>query len=76
MALVACAGGFVGLALAVLVGCASSPTPAQQAAVGVDSVEQVACVKQAEAGVGKAALEAAIDACRAAVKAKRDGGAS
>lgn len=49
---------------------ASTPTPAQQAAVAAETLEDTACVTNAEAGTGKAALQAEIDACRAKVRAK------
>ncbi len=55
--------------------CSGSPSAEQQTALAEDSLGQKACVDQAEAGVGRAALKAAIDRCRDAVKARRDGGA-
>ncbi len=58
-------------ACAVLTACVSA---AQQAAVAADALEQRECIDNAEAGVGKAALKAEIDACRDRVKARRDGG--
>lgn len=57
-----------------LAGCsANTPTPAQQADVAADALAQKACVDNAEGGAGKAALQAEIDKCRDAVKARRAG---
>ncbi len=66
---------FFGLSItSVLAACASTPTAAQQADVAKDKIDQALCVEQVEAGAGKAAVRAEIDACRAKVKASRDGG--
>ena len=54
----------------LLVSCGPAlPTPAQQAEIDADRAAQVECV-------AKFNTKAEIDACRDAVKAKRDGGAS
>lgn len=52
----------------------AQPTPMQQATVALDAEEQRECVTNADAGVGKTALRSEIDACRAAIRARRDGG--
>ncbi len=60
-----------------LLSCACAGLSANEvAAVGVDTVDQTDCVIAPEAGIGKAAMRADIDACRDRVKAARDGGAS
>lgn len=66
------------LAAVALVACTpSTPTPAQQAVVALEVAEEKACVDNAQRDVGKEALKAAIDECRAKVKAKyaTEGGA-
>ena len=59
------------IASLALVACnQSTPTPAQQAAVASEAMEDRACVTDAQKDTGKVALQADIDACRARVVAK------
>ncbi len=64
------------IAMIALASCnQSTPTPAQQAAVASEAIEDKACVTDAQKDTGKAALQADIDACRVRVVAKwHDGG--
>lgn len=65
----------IGLAVCSEACTPSTPTPAQQAAVAAEGLEDKACVDSAQKDVGKEALRATIDECRAKVHAKwNDGG--
>lgn len=68
--------GAFALGVAYCAACGSStPTPAQQAGVAKDTIDQTLCVYGPEAGIGAAEMRAEIDACKDAVRARRDGGA-
>lgn len=66
--------------LALAACAADAPTPAEHARVGIDAEEQRECVDRARAHLEAGAVDRAgawteADACRAAVRARRDGGA-